>query len=99
MFDGDPVWEASASIQTPTGPVPLAALFRSQRLLLVDKVRSLVDGIGDPDRGYWHTMSVAVHYRTAMRDDEQALLSAEWCAIPAVDVGGCEDRMTREPPW
>lgn len=33
-------------------------------------------------------MEVAVHYRRALTDEEYALLTPEWCAIPAVHEGG-----------
>lgn len=33
-------------------------------------------------------MEMAVHYRRALTDEEYALLTPEWCAIPAVHEGG-----------
>jgi hypothetical protein len=33
-------------------------------------------------------MDVAIHYRRCLTDEEMAMLTPEWCAIPAIDEAG-----------
>lgn len=94
------MWEASASLaRRPGDPWKIANVPASHGRVLVAHVEALVAGVGDHERGYWHTDSVSVHYRCPLTDGEVAQLDAAWCALPAVHTGGNEDRMTREPPW
>lgn len=80
-------------------PIPLLVLSDAHGRLLVDKCRELLDGVGDPDAGFWHKMSVAVHWRLPLTEAEMALLPDGWLACPAIDTGGCEDIMTKEAPY
>jgi len=94
------VWEVSVSAGWRAGdPTPIRYITQPTRLLLKVKVQQLAEGVGDHERGFWHTDRWSLHFRWPLTDDEMAQLPDGWLACPAVDRGGREDEMTREPPW
>lgn len=94
------MWEVSVSLQGPsTGAFPIQSLTREKGELLVAKCLELLDGVGDAPAGFWHTDSVSVHIRRPMLQSEMFELPDGWLSCPAVDRGGREDQMTKEPPW
>lgn len=56
--------------------------------------RRQLEDVGD--EAVWHIGPSAVHFRKRLTAEEQAMLTAQWCSIPAVDIGG--DYPTWEPP-
>lgn len=94
------MWEASASIRPLHGqPYPMSIVGQKLGKVLVDKVRQMLDGVGDHAAGFWHTDSVSVHLRVPMTAAEMELLPDGWISCPAVERGGREDVMTKEPPF
>lgn len=84
------MWHASvAALNGPhDGPTPYATLSPSTQRLLVKVAKILIADVGQLPSAVEHMGGVAVHYRRGLTDEEYALLTPVWRAIPAVHEAG-----------
>jgi hypothetical protein len=80
------VWHASIAVQSG-GPVPWSRCGLKTRGIVRDTVLGLLSGVGAGDTRRDRS-EVVLHARRRLADRELAMLTAEWCAIPAVAMAG-----------
>ena len=84
---GVPVWHASISAHGPSGQLPWARLGLKSRAIIRETVIGLLAGVGTGNTRRERS-DLVLHARRRLSDRELALLTAEWCAIPAVGIAG-----------
>lgn len=82
-----PVWHASVCAHGLSGPIDFVYLDERSRELLKRTALELLEGVGQGDTRRDRSPTV-LHARRRLADAELALLTPEWCAIPAFDVAG-----------
>ncbi len=81
------MWHASIAVQSGAGPAPWAKCGLKTRAIVREVVLGLLAGAGCGDTRRDRSDSV-LHARRRLSDVERALLTPEWCAIPAVAIAG-----------
>lgn len=86
------MWHASISVGSSTalatgGKVPWSRLGLKTRAIVRDTVIGLLAGVGTGDTRRDRSDFV-LHARRRLSQRELAMLTAEWCAIPAVGIAG-----------
>jgi len=74
-------------VHSRSGPIPWVFCDERTRELLKRSALALLEGVGTGDTRRERATTV-LHARRRLADHELALLTAEWCAIPPVDVAG-----------
>jgi hypothetical protein len=67
--------------------VETARLSESNKRILARAAKALLDGVGQLP-SLLEQMTLAIHYRRCLTDDEWRALPAAWCALPAIDEAG-----------
>ncbi len=80
------MWHASIAVQSG-GPVPWARRGLKTRGIVRETVLGLLSGVGAGDTRRERS-EVVLHARRRLAARELAMLTAEWCAIPAVAIAG-----------
>ena len=81
------MWHASIAVQSGAGPVPWSRCGLKTRGIVRETVLDLLSGIGSGDTRRDRS-EFMLHARRRLADREIAMLTAEWCAIPAVAMAG-----------
>jgi hypothetical protein len=81
------VWHASIAVRSGLGLAPWARCGLKTREIVRRTVLGLLVGVGTGDTRRDRSDHV-LHARRRLNEREVAMLSPEWCAIPAVDVAG-----------
>lgn len=88
-MSGWPVWLASGSLRNDRGDLVLTGEMRGrERVMVTDALLELLHGIGDPEHERCFRMNATICIHRALSSDEEATLSAEWCALPAIHLAG-----------
>lgn len=80
------MWHASIAVQSG-GPVPWSRYGLRTRAVVRDTVIGLLAGVGTGDTRRDRS-DVVLHARRRLSEGELGLLTAEWCALPAVGIAG-----------
>ncbi len=79
------MWHASIAAHNKRGVIDSADLTGAQMVFMAELGKSLLNGVGTgQDYELWK--GPCFHFRRQLSDSELQLLSAEWLAIPAVDM-------------
>lgn len=81
------MWHASIAVQSVGGPIPWSRCGLKTRAAVRETVIGLLAGVGAGDTRRDRSEFV-LHARRRLADRELAMLTAEWCAIPAVAIAG-----------
>lgn len=81
------MWHASVCVHSRSGPIPFVLCDERTRDMLKRTALGLLDGVGTGETRRDRAAAV-LHARRRLADHELALLTPEWCAIPAVDIAG-----------
>lgn len=81
------MWHASIAVHDGSGFVPWSRCGLKTRAIVRDAVIGLLSGVGSGDTRRDRS-EVVLHARRRLADRELALLTAEWCALPAVGIAG-----------
>ncbi len=88
-MSGRPVWLASGSLRDDSGRLVLTGEMRgAQRVQVTDALVELLDGIGNPEHERCFRMNATICIHRALSASEEASLSPEWCALPAIHLAG-----------
>ena len=81
------MWHASISVHDRSGLVPWSRCGLKTRGIVRETALGLLAGVGTGDTRRERSDFV-LHARRRLAERELALLTAEWCAIPAVGIAG-----------
>jgi hypothetical protein len=81
------VWHASIAAHGAAGMVPWSRCGLKTRTILRETVIGLLSGVGTGNTRRDRS-EVVLHARRRLSDRELAMLTAQWCAIPAVGIAG-----------
>lgn len=88
-MDGEPVWLVSGSLRDWRGQIiQTSRLTGAQRVRVLDAMQEVLSGIGNDDHERCFRMNATLCIHRALTADEKAMLSAEWCARPAIHLAG-----------
>lgn len=88
-MSGRPVWLASGSLRDWQGNLVLTGEMRGRdRVRVTDALLELLEGIGNPEHERCFRMNATICIHRALSAGEEATLSAEWCALPAIHLAG-----------
>jgi len=80
------VWHASIAVHSGL-PVPWARCGLKTRDIVRETVIGLLAGVGSGETRRERS-EVVLHARRRLAERELAMLTAEWCAIPAIAIAG-----------
>lgn len=88
-MDGEPVWLVSGSLRDVRGEiVQTSRMTGSERVRVLDTMRTVLDGIGDPRHERCFRMNATMCIHRALTANEKGGLPAAWCAAPAIHFAG-----------
>jgi hypothetical protein len=88
-MDGEPVWLVSGSLRDYRGEIVQTSRMKgAERVRVLDAMQEVLDGIGNADHERCFRMNATLCIHRALRDEEKATLSADWCARPAIHLAG-----------
>lgn len=84
------MWHASFALHGPAGSVPWPRYSLKLRAFARESVARMLAGVGEGDTRRERTGEIVhvLHARRRLAAAELALLTAEWCALPAVADAG-----------
>lgn len=81
------MWHASIAVHDLSGPVRWARCGLKARGIVRETVIGLLAGVGTGNTRRDRS-DVVLHVRRRLSERELGMLTAEWCAIPAVGIAG-----------